>query len=212
MLTSMYHTSSAPASLLFPQSSQSVCDMFTTDTILESDQCIWIVLCQRLSGWVHFPLPSPLSKQPATYVCTEDQIKSTQLSVSAIIGLWPRHSWRRKHGSQTMREAATSTAPVPTDRLEWVWFTSRVTSSSPVFDTPMLLMDLFTVLICSPRRAFLCVSVCVFSVCQIEFQHFSLSVRAHLKCFLAKQGSCYELGTVGENTEIQGTVDLPHKR
>lgn len=85
-----------------PRGNLSVCDTFAIDDAIpsfESDQCICIVLCQRLSGWVHSPLPSapsPLWKASDVHRCTaEDQIKSMQLFISAVRGLWPRHSWRQ---------------------------------------------------------------------------------------------------------------------
>lgn len=166
MLTSMYHTSSA--SLLLPQGSLSACDMFTTDTIpfLEFDQHIWIVLCQRLSGWVHFPLPPFHHTEKPVMYAQRIKLKAHNYP-SQRSGDSDPITAEDEHASQTMQEATVS-ALIPADRLEWVWFTNRRTSSGSVFGTPMLLMDLFHARICSTHRALLCVlsvSVCVFSAC-----------------------------------------------
>lgn len=133
----------------------------------ESDQCICIVLCQRLSGWVHFPLPSapsPLWKASDVRRCTaEDQIKSMQLFISAVRGLWPRHSWRQACETKQCRKrrltfdlhSKLERAPYNKQAHFQYW-------AAPVFGTPKILMDLFTILICSLHCALPCAaSVCV---------------------------------------------------
>lgn len=149
---------------------------------------VCIVLCQRLSGWVHFPLPpAPSPPQPASDVhrTTEDQIKSTQLSVSAIRGLWPCHSWRQ---ACKPNHAGSDGSPlIPPDKLEWVlvdkqaglqmlswsWVCLR---HAQAFNGFIYRSHLFT----SLGSAVCPGCLCVCSATQIEFQHFSFSSRNHL--------------------------------
>lgn len=47
-----------------------------------------------LAECIFHSLP-PIHAEKACDICAEDQIKSTQLSISAIRGFWPCHSWRQ---------------------------------------------------------------------------------------------------------------------
>lgn len=103
MLASMYHTSSASTGeSVWPWHVYYRCVPF-----LEFDQRIWSVLCQRLSGWVHFPGPPVHSPHwKAWYVRTEDQIKSTQLFLSATVRNLDPFTAEDAYARQTSQEAA----------------------------------------------------------------------------------------------------------
>lgn len=89
-----------------------------------------------------------------------------------------------KHVNQTIQEA---TAHLWSQQISWSGCDLQ-TGGLQVpswFGTPMLLMDLFRPLICSPLLCVLSV-LCVCSAGRIEFQHFSLSSRNRPNALLHK--------------------------
>lgn len=122
----------------------------------------------------------------ASDVCAGDQIKSAQLSVSAIRGgLWPLGS--RWQAGKPNSAGSSSSPLIPADRVEWVWFTNRQhTSSGSVFGTTTV--DLFTALICVPRWAL----PRVFALPpRLSFATFASLPETTLKRFFAQQESQY---------------------
>lgn len=137
-----------------------------------------------LAECIHHSLLPALHTQKASDVCrnAEDQIKSTQLLGSAIRGLWPRHRWR--HTCKPNNTGGDGSPLIPTDKLEWVRFTNRRTSSAELV---LRHTRAFNGFIYSPRWALLCVlSVSVFVLpARLSFNTFpSLFPRTHLSMLL----------------------------